>query len=269
MKSLPDGVAEHVLERIGFADGARLDPHHDHQLDLVVELVGDLRGQLHRAAVARQGVVVLVEQHRHFRHRRAHFRGMLAVVQAHADDLLRMHHRGTELDLVLGKEMAARPLRRERLLQDHADQLAAAFAQHLVDRMRDIVVEGFGGAVHVEHALVGPDRQSQALAALDVAHRELERQVGLVGASLVLFVGSTRRSGRAGCHRGCGGAHPYALEKRPAAVLHGLAPPFQDATLVASITFPSPCSRTSRESAKAPSPLMASRAGVRVSLSRE
>ena len=90
------------------ADVARGAADHDHELRLVVELRRLLLGHGDLAAAAVERGVVLVEQDRLLRHGVAGLGRVLAIVEADADDLLRVGDARPELGLVLGDEMRPR-----------------------------------------------------------------------------------------------------------------------------------------------------------------
>src|SRR4029077_7540146 len=76
----------YVRKRIPFADVSGFLADNHHQLNFVIELFGDLDRQLDSAFVMIESNVELAEQHWRFGNRRADLLGMLAVVQAYADN---------------------------------------------------------------------------------------------------------------------------------------------------------------------------------------
>jgi len=96
-----------VTERVGLADVTGRLTHHDHQLGLVVELLGAFLRHPDDAAVTVERGVVLVEEDRGLGHRIARLGRVLAVVEPDANDLLGIRYAGAVLDLVLGQEHAA------------------------------------------------------------------------------------------------------------------------------------------------------------------
>ena len=92
------GVAADVIEgRFVVRDVLARFPDDDHQLGLVVHLLGDLR-QLDRFTLGDERIGVLREQDRLGRDRLATFDGVVAIVQADANDFGRPGHGRQELD---------------------------------------------------------------------------------------------------------------------------------------------------------------------------
>ena len=143
-------------QRVGLGDVACRAADDDDELRLVVELLRLLLGGRDLAAAAVERRVVLVEQDRLLRHGVAGLGRVLAIVEADADDLLRVGDARAELGLVLGNEM------RRRRLGDEAPEASdvALPGEHGRDRRRRAFLEGLLGGRHVEDAALGLEAEA-------------------------------------------------------------------------------------------------------------
>jgi hypothetical protein len=107
--------------------------------------------------------IILVEQDRHLRDRVAGFRGMAAVVQANADDLLGFGDARTKLGLVLGDEIAVSRSVRPRLPDQPMKPGNVPMAsEHVRDRRGHAFRKVLFRRHHIEDAAVGADSQAHA-----------------------------------------------------------------------------------------------------------
>src|SRR5262249_58254167 len=83
-------IAEDILRRLGLAHIAGRAANDDHQLGLVIELLGLLLGYDDHATTAIERGVVLVEEDGLRRHRLAGLRSVPSVVEADANDFFRV-----------------------------------------------------------------------------------------------------------------------------------------------------------------------------------
>src|SRR6266850_7221731 len=207
-------VAEHVRQRVGLTHVARDAAHHDDQLDLVVHLLRRLLGDPDDAFVAGERVVALVEENRRLGHGVARLRCVLAIVQAHADDLLGIRDAGAELDDVLGEHEARAT---GRALDEPGERLELAAAlQHRVDGRRRPQLEGRLRRAHVDDALVGLDAEARLTVVPDRDERQCARQFFARGRGGRV----ARTESRAQARGGGGGAEDGRLEEGATSLVH-------------------------------------------------
>jgi hypothetical protein len=116
------------------------------------------------AAMRIQRVVVLVEQDRQRRHGLAGLGGMLAIVQADADDLLRVRHARAKLRFAFRDEKAVgRSAGASLRLEPAQPADIAAPEEHIGDGGRRILVEFLFGRHDVENAAIGPEAEAVAV----------------------------------------------------------------------------------------------------------
>src|SRR5262249_59886457 len=84
------GVAGAIGESLRLTDLSSFLAHNDYQLNFVIKFVSHCYRQLDGSIVMVQRHVEFAEEHRFLRHLRADLLGMPPVIQANADDFLRM-----------------------------------------------------------------------------------------------------------------------------------------------------------------------------------
>jgi hypothetical protein len=215
---------EDVVRCVGFADIAGRAPDHDHQFGFVIELLGLLLRDGDGAAAIIERAVELVEQDRHFRHRIAGLGGVPAIVEADADDLLRIGNGRSELRLVLGDEVTAfagagfggEPFERANV---------ALALEHRGDRGGSAFLEILFGRGNVEDAALGA--QAEAVTVAPAQRRECH-----AFGHVLRFAASRRHLGGGGLDcRTCGHGgntgktgNTGGLQECPAIMLHGHLP---------------------------------------------
>ncbi len=147
---IPGGVAEDVTEGVGLAHLLDRLADDDLQLDLVVELGGYLRGELHLPPMSGKGVVVLVEEDRRLGDGRARLLRVSLVVEAQHEDFLGRGNARSKLGGALRDEGSLQGIRR---CEDGLQTLHISPGDDVVRRCRDSQPQQLPGLSHVEDAL--------------------------------------------------------------------------------------------------------------------
>src|SRR5262245_3635027 len=215
-------VAEDVGQRLDLAHVPRAPADHDHELRFVVEALGRDARHAHGAEMTVQRVVVLVEEDRQLGDRLTDLARVPRVVEADAQDLLRVGDAWPEVDVGLLQEQPFRVRSRHRPADQVGQPLVAARDQG-VHRGRRIALQRLYRSLHVQNAALGLDAQAVGLAVSQGEQRQVPRhrrrgRLRTVARPRRAYVFGLERSGAA--RYGDRGRYASLLEKGPPLRIH-------------------------------------------------